>query len=99
MARGAGCKECRFLGYKGRVGVFELLVLNEDVRDALINRKTSFEIRRISTESTGMVSLLEDGIVKGTQGLTSFDELLRSLPRLAAPRPLDELNRLQGVKR
>jgi len=99
FARGTGCKDCRFLGYKGRVGVFELLVLNEDVKDALINRKTSYEIRRISIESTGMVSLLEDGVVKGTQGLTSFEEIIRSLPRLGTPRPLDDLYRLQGVKR
>jgi type IV pilus assembly protein PilB len=96
--RGTGCAECNFLGYRGRVGVFEVLILNEPVRDALIHRKTSFEIRRICSESTGMVSLLEDGIAKASQGLTSFEEILRTLPRLDRPRPLAELNRLLGVK-
>lgn len=96
--RGSGCAECNFLGYRGRVGVFEVLILNEPVRDALIHRKTSFEIRRICSESTGMVSLLEDGIAKASQGLTSFEEILRTLPRLDRPRPLAELNRLLGVK-
>jgi type IV pilus assembly protein PilB len=96
--RGAGCSECNFLGYRGRVGVFEVLILDEQVRDALIRRKTSFEIRRICNESTGMVSLLEDGIVKAAQGQTSFEEILRTLPRLEKPRPLAELHRLLGVR-
>lgn len=99
FARGAGCAECRYLGYKGRVAVFELLILNEPVKDALIQRRTSYEIRRISIESTGLVSLLEDGIFKASQGLTSFEEIIRTLPRLAGPRPLQELHRLQGVSR
>jgi type IV pilus assembly protein PilB len=99
FARGTGCKECRFLGFKGRLAVFELLILNEEVKEALIDRRTSFEIRRISTESTGLVSLLEDGITKASQGLTSFEEIIRTLPRLANPRPIAELHRLQGVKK
>jgi len=98
MKRGRGCEHCRFVGYRGRTGVFEMLVLNEPVRDALLNRKTSFEIRRICTGSTGMVTLLEDGIVKAVQGLTSFDEIIRCLPRLDRPRPLPEIHRLLGVR-
>ncbi|HPF69711.1 MAG TPA: ATPase, T2SS/T4P/T4SS family [Candidatus Krumholzibacteria bacterium] len=96
--RGTGCRMCRHLGYAGRVAIYELLILNEPVKEALIQRRTSYEIRRISVESTGLVSLLEDGISKATLGLTSFDEIIRTLPRLARPRPLTELRRLQGVK-
>ncbi|MBK8166968.1 MAG: Flp pilus assembly complex ATPase component TadA [bacterium] len=99
FARGTGCSACRYLGYKGRLAVFELLILNEQVKDALIQRRTSYEIRRISMESTGLVSLLEDGIYKASEGLTSFEEIIRTLPRLARPRPLQELHRLQGVLR
>lgn len=95
--RGAGCAQCRHTGYKGRVAVFELLVLNERVRDAVIARKTSFEIRRISTETSGLVTLLEDGIVKAAAGQTTFEEIIRELPRLSAPRPIAELRRLLGV--
>lgn len=97
LRRGAGCAECRHTGYRGRLAVFELLVLNERVRDAVIARKTSFEIRRISTETSGLVTLLEDGIVKAADGETSFEEIIRELPRLSAPRPLTELRRLLGV--
>jgi len=98
FSRGAGCAECRHSGYHGRLAVFELLVLNERVRDAVIAKKTSFDIRRISTETSGLVTLLEDGIVKAAAGQTSFEEVVRELPRLSPPRPLPELRRLLGVR-
>jgi type IV pilus assembly protein PilB len=98
FGRGHGCRECHFVGYKGRIAIFELLILNEKVKEALIDRRTSYEIRRISTESTGLVSLLEDGIAKAGEGLTSFEEIIRTLPRLARPRPISELHRLRGGK-
>jgi type IV pilus assembly protein PilB len=93
---GRGCSRCRYRGYSGRIAIFELLVLNEVVRDAIIARKTSYEIRRISTESTGLVTLLEDAIYKGAEGLTSFDEIIRQIPRLAKPRPIGELRQHLG---
>jgi type IV pilus assembly protein PilB len=92
--KGHGCGQCQYTGYSGRVGIFELLILNEQVRNAIIDQKTSQEIRLISIESTGLVTLLEDGIVKAAAGLTTLDEILRSLPRLQKPRPLPELRRL-----
>jgi type IV pilus assembly protein PilB len=95
---GRGCPECHHTGYRGRVAVFELLILNERVKDALIARKTSYEIRRISTETSGLVTLLEDGIAKAAAGLTTFDEIIRHLPRLCKPRPIAELKRLLGVR-
>ena len=52
-----GCKSCRFSGYRGRVGIFELLVMNEMVKNAILNNKSSYEIRRISIETSGMVTL------------------------------------------
>jgi type IV pilus assembly protein PilB len=91
-----GCSHCRHTGYKGRVAVFELLFLNEAVRDGLIDRKTSHQIRKISMESTGLVTLLEDGILKAAKGITSVHEVLRCLPRLQSPRPLAEIRRLLG---
>jgi type IV pilus assembly protein PilB len=96
LRRGRGCAACRFTGYKGRIVVFELLVLNEPVRDAILARRTSFEIRRISMESTGLVTLLEDGIYKAAQGRTTLEEVTRELPRVGKPRPLAQLMRLLG---
>jgi type IV pilus assembly protein PilB len=97
FARGTGCPACRHIGYKGRVAVFEVLVLNDTVRDALLSRRTAYEIRRVCVEASGLVTLIEDGIVKAAAGLTSFEELIRQLPRLSRPRPVSELHRLLGV--
>ncbi len=93
---GQGCNRCSFMGSRGRAGVFELLVLNEMVKDAILNRKTSYEIRRISLESSGLVTLLEDGLVKAARGEIAVEEVIRGLPRLHKPRPIRELQRLLG---
>jgi len=95
---GRGCPECRFTGYKGRIGIFELLILNEPVKDAILNKKTSYDIRKISTETSGLVTLLEDGIVKAANGATTIQEVFRCLPRVGKPRPVLELSRLLGTE-
>ncbi len=94
--KGRGCRECKQTGYRGRVGVFELLVLDELVRSAILEQQTSYEIRTISINNSGLVTLLEDGLVKAAAGITSIDEVLRCLPIFHPPRPLDELRRLSG---
>ena len=94
--KGRGCPDCRHTGYKGRIAIYEILILNEDVRDGLLDHKAGHQIRRISIESTGLVTLLEDGILKAADGITTVDEVLRCLPRLVKPRPLHEIRRLLG---
>ncbi len=94
--KGRGCSECKQSGYSGRIGVFELLVLDGLVRDAILGQRTSYEIRSISIEHSGLVTLLEDGLLKAAAGVTSIDELLRCLPKLSPPRPLAEIRRLSG---
>jgi type IV pilus assembly protein PilB len=93
---GKGCAACRYTGYRGRICVFELLVLNELVKDAILNRRTSYEIRRVSVESSGLVALVEDGLYKASYGLTTVQEVLRHLPRVVKPRPVEEIRRLLG---
>ena len=94
--KGKGCSQCQYTGYKGRIGAYELLIIDEAVRDAILNQKTSQEIRKISIESTGLITLLEDGIYKAAVGLTTIEEVLRCLPRLQRPRPLEDLKTLLG---
>ena len=93
---GRGCKQCRFTGFKGRTAIFELLIMNEPVKEAIMQSKSSSEIRRLSMETSGMVSLFEDGLVKAASGLVSVQEVLRDLPRISLPRPLPELKRILG---
>jgi type IV pilus assembly protein PilB len=96
LVSGRGCTACRFTGYKGRVGIFELLLLNDQVKEAVLARKTVHEIRRISVETSGLVTLLEDGIAKAALGKVSLQEVMKRLPRVDRPRPLHELRRLLG---
>lgn len=93
---GRGCSACRFTGYKGRVGIFELLYLNDNVKEAVLARRTVQEIRRISIESSGLITLMEDGIAKAARGKVSLPEVMRRLPRTLKLRPLHELRRLLG---
>ncbi|MCP3898141.1 MAG: Flp pilus assembly complex ATPase component, partial [Desulfobacteraceae bacterium] len=93
---GKGCSSCRYTGYKGRVAVFEMLFVNEHVRDAILNKQTSYDIRRISIETSGLLTLLEDAIHKACTGITTIEEIFRCVPKLTKPRPIKEIIRLQG---
>ena len=95
--KGFGCNECAYTGYRGRLAVHEMLVLNEPVRDAILEKKTSYQIRNISIESAGLVTLMETGIAVAATGATTIDEVLRCLPRLQKPRPLAVVQNLLGL--
>jgi len=94
---GEGCPACNYTGYKGRIAVFEMLVLNEYVREAILNRQSSYDIRKISIDTTGLVTLNEDALSKASLGITTIKEVLRCVPKLIPPRPIKEVNRLLGV--
>lgn len=79
--KGKGCQYCSYTGYRGRVGAYELLVLNEDVKDAILQKKTAYEIRRISVDSTGLISMREDAISKVIRGTTTYEEVIKHTPR------------------
>lgn len=95
--KGSGCPNCRYTGYNGRIAIFELLILDEYIRNAILDKQTSYEIRSLSLRTSGLVTLFEDGIVKAAQGITTIDEVLRCLPQVMRPRPLNELKKILGV--
>ena len=76
LFKGKGCDACRKTGYKGRVGLYEFLELNEDMRIAVGNNTSITELRRIARES-GMKTLQEDGLDKVSQGRTTVEEVMR----------------------
>jgi type IV pilus assembly protein PilB len=78
------------------VAIFEMLMLDESVRNVILDRKTSQKIRTIATESTGLKPLLEDETAMAAVGMTSVEELLRSLPVVQQARPLNKLGRPSG---
>lgn len=91
LKKGRGCKACNYTGYFGRIAVYELLILNEDVKEAILAKRPAHIIRRISTETTGLVSMREDGIAKVVRGLTTFEEVLAQTPRTFETRPLRQI--------
>ncbi len=89
--RGRGCNHCAHTGYRGRVAAYELLVLDEEVKEAILQKKTAHEIRKISVETTGLVSMREDGVAKVVKGLTTFEEVLNRTPRTFDMHPLRQI--------
>jgi type IV pilus assembly protein PilB len=73
---GPGCEECRQSGSKGRVAIHELLVINDEVRE-LVSRRASEHAIRKAARDAGMRTLLEDGILKAAQGLTTLEDVVR----------------------
>jgi len=76
LYRAKGCPRCNGTGYKGRLGLYEVMVVSEAVRRLTVERKSADEISRVA-EAEGMKSLREDGIDKVLQGLTSIEEIAR----------------------
>lgn len=74
--RGKGCVECSNKGYKGRIGIFENLEVNEEIRELIIKRASADEIYKAAVKN-GMVSLIHDGLNKASGGVTTIEEVLR----------------------
>jgi type IV pilus assembly protein PilB len=76
LYRAKGCSRCNNTGYKGRLGLYEVMVVSEAIRRLTVERKSADEIGRVAA-AEGMKSLREDGIDKVLQGLTSVEEIAR----------------------
>ncbi|MFA6551599.1 MAG: GspE/PulE family protein [Patescibacteria group bacterium] len=75
--KGAGCSACQGLGYKGRVGIYEIMVMNAEIEKLIQEGKMSeFDIQAVAVQN-GMITMAQDGILKAMQGITSVDEVLR----------------------
>ena len=74
--KGRGCTRCRNTGYSGRVALYELMVMNNELRDAITSGATGAQVRQIALR-TGMKSLKYDGLLKINQGITSAQEVIR----------------------
>jgi type II secretory ATPase GspE/PulE/Tfp pilus assembly ATPase PilB-like protein len=72
-----GCSKCGGTGYKKRVGVHEILEINEPIREAILEKKTSSQIRGIARETARLISMAEDGFYKAAMGITTLEEVLR----------------------
>ncbi|MHA3775225.1 GspE/PulE family protein [Verrucomicrobiota bacterium sgz303538] len=75
VMKGAGCDTCKHNGYKGRAGIFEIFVIDDEVRHMINERSTTIELRKRAREM-GMRTLREDGIRKVLSGMTSAEEVI-----------------------
>jgi type IV pilus assembly protein PilB len=74
--KGRGCEVCNRTGYKGRTGIFELMIMSPRLRELAFNEAPTAEIRRVAVEE-GMKTLFQDGLKKVMKGMTTLEELFR----------------------
>jgi len=74
--KGTGCVECGMSGYKGRIGIYEVLEVNEIIRQMIVKQSSTDEIETAAIKN-GMVKLFVDGINKANAGITTIEEVLR----------------------
>lgn len=76
LYRGKGCDACNHTGYTGRIGIFEVLKIEENIRELIVARADSDQISKMAI-SNGMTTMLEDGFVKAFSGKTTIEEIFR----------------------
>ena len=74
--KGTGCENCNNTGYKGRIALFELMILNDKIRDMVLGNASTDELRE-EARSNGMLPLREFGIAVAVDGITTLDEVIR----------------------
>jgi len=74
--RGKGCEKCKGTGYSGRKGIFEVLVVNEEIRKLIVSKAPASVIKQVAINS-GMTTLMADGLNKVREGLTTLEEVIR----------------------
>jgi len=74
--KGAGCSQCQGTGYKGRLGIFELVELNNEIRELAFRKATTTELKQVAIAG-GMKTLMEDGKIKIFKGITTPEEVAR----------------------
>jgi type IV pilus assembly protein PilB len=72
--RGVGCRSCRNTGFRGRIGAHELLILNDQLRDAIVSNPSIASIRELA-KANGMITLRHDGFRKVREGITTVEEI------------------------
>ncbi len=74
--RGKGCNFCNKKGYRGRMGIYELMLMSNNIREMTFKNEPTQNIRKVACKE-GMRTLFQDGMIKAMKGLTTVDEVLR----------------------
>lgn len=78
--KGEGCDECNHTGYKGRIGIFELLIVTEEIKELILEKATTDQIHELAIKQ-GMQTMRQDGWMKICLGITTFEEVARQTPK------------------
>ena len=76
LYKGKGCKNCQETGYRGRIGIFEMMLVTDDIRSLILENASARDLRRIAAKQ-GTTSLREDGFRHVHEGRTTVEEVLR----------------------
>jgi len=80
FSRGKGCGYCQKKGYRGRLGIYELMDVSARVRELIFDARSSTDIREVAI-AEGMTTLYQDGLLKATEGITTIEEVFRVAKR------------------
>jgi type II secretory ATPase GspE/PulE/Tfp pilus assembly ATPase PilB-like protein len=73
--RGSGCEECRGTGYRGRVGIFELLAVGPELQELILHKRSNAELKAVARKT--MTTMHQDALQKAAAGLTTLEEIIR----------------------
>jgi len=97
--RGRGCTECRNSGFVGRTGFFEVLTINDELRDAFLKGATSGEVLGIARSTMPFLTINEVGMLKAIRGVTTVEEVLRVAPLVSRDREIKNPLTVQEIER
>jgi len=75
--KGVGCPDCQEIGFKGRIGIYEIMTMNPEIEKLILSGNVSEYDMRDSAVKTGMILMVQDGLLKALEGITSLDEVFR----------------------
>ena len=75
FAQGSVCQHCMNTGYQGRTGIYEILIINDEIKNMILNNKSAHEIERAAIRSGNFNTLKENAIEKALQGVTTIEEV------------------------
>ena len=76
LYKGSGCNQCDNSGYKGRVGIYEVLEMTPELANLIISKSTVDQIKKL-TQKQKMITMAEDGFLKALDGITTIEEIIR----------------------
>ncbi|MDO8260818.1 MAG: GspE/PulE family protein [Candidatus Magasanikbacteria bacterium] len=77
FSKGEGCVACQGIGYKGRIGIYEIMIMNEEIEKMILPGNVSEYDMRSVAKKYGMITMVQDGLLKAMDGITSVDEVFR----------------------